>query len=61
MIVSIFNYHTTIMQLMISAYHFIYIIDSMTFVLSIDQLLHFLVDILLSLFLAGNQYLCPRH
>lgn len=46
---------------MISAYHFTYIIDSMTFVLSIDQLLHFLVDILLSLFLAGNQYLCPRH
>ena len=61
---------------MISAYHFIYIIDSMTFVLFIDQLLlyylvtqlyhivillYFLVDILLSLFLAGNQYLCPRH
>ena len=46
---------------MISAYHFTYIIDSMTFVLFIDQVLHFLVDILLSLFLAGNQYLCPRH
>ena len=58
MIVSIFNYHATIM---ISAYHFIYIIDSMTFVLFIDQLLHFLVDILLSLFLAGNQYLCTRY
>jgi len=48
-------------ETMISAYHFTYIIDSMTFVLFIDQLLHFLVDILLSLFLAGNQYLCPRH